>query len=131
MAKGDEIEIRSAAPVFQVDDVGETLRWYESNLGFRAEPFPDSPPYSFCILIRDQVEIMLQRVAGAAAASDATAGWHAYLRVRGVREYYDRLRQRPEVDVIDSLSRKAYGDSEFSVRDPNGYVLVFSELLDS
>jgi hypothetical protein len=28
------------------------------------------------------------------------------------------------------LTKQPYGDSEFEVRDPNGYILVFSELTE-
>lgn len=56
----------SAAPVFQVHDVGATMQWYEAHLGFKPHPFPRTPPHQFCVLVRDRVEIMLQRIEDAA-----------------------------------------------------------------
>jgi len=40
------------------------MRWYQTNLRFKADPFPESSPHAFCILSKDDVEIMLQQLAG-------------------------------------------------------------------
>ena len=45
-------------------DVGATIRWYEKQLGFEGHRFPENEPHVFGILVRDQVEIMLQRIEG-------------------------------------------------------------------
>ncbi|MGC2109810.1 MAG: hypothetical protein WA655_09850 [Candidatus Korobacteraceae bacterium] len=42
-----------------------------------------------------------------------------------MREFYEEVRQR--IPVKSELVKRPYGDSEFEVADPNGYVLVFSE----
>jgi len=127
------MKLISAAPIFQVADVAATMRFYETNLGFTAHPFPKSPPYVFCILLRDAVEIMLQRVDGQEPLDTyrrrAGGIWHAYIRMESVREFYEAVKQRPEVVLLEPLKRQPYGDTEFVVKDPNGYVLVFSELI--
>jgi uncharacterized glyoxalase superfamily protein PhnB len=46
----------------------------------------------------------------------------------GVKEFYESIREN--VPIIRPLQKQFYGDWEFEVRDPNGYVLVFSELID-
>ena len=123
----------SAAPVFQVGDVALTMRWYEQNLGFEGFPFPSTPPHAFCVLVRDGIEIMLQRVVGREKLDvyrQRPGGvWHAYLRVEGVSALYQEVRARPEVTLLEPLKRQPYGDTEFVVADPDGHVLVFSELV--
>ena len=57
-------ELNSLAACFPVADISATIRWYEEQLGFVADPFPSAEPYVFAILRRDEVEIMLQRVDG-------------------------------------------------------------------
>lgn len=52
----------------------------------------------------------------------------AYTRMEGVKDFYEAARQH--VEVILPLEKQSYGDWEFEVKDPNGYVLVFSELTD-
>ena len=127
------IALRSAAPAFLVDDVGETLRWYRNALGFEAFPFPKTPPHVFGILARDGVEIMLQRLEGyhkPRLYDDRDGGvWNAYIRMKGVTALYRRLRRRRDVEFLEPLCTQPYGDTEFAIADPNGYVLVFSELI--
>ena len=122
--------LNSAAPTFLVNDVGETARWYESHLGFTPSFFPKTEPYVYAGLCRDGVEIMLLRLEGYTKPSVSRTGglWDAYIRMQGVREFYESVRKKVPIQM--ELTKQRYGDSEFEVRDPNGYVLVFSELID-
>ena len=125
--------LSGVAPVFQVADVAATMLWYQENLGFEGFPFPAAPPHAFCVLVRDGIEIMLQRVVGREKLDvyrQRPGGvWHAYLRVEAVNALYQEVRARPEVVVLEPLKRQPYGDAEFVVADPDGHVLVFSELV--
>jgi len=120
----------SINPCFVVPDVGAALRWYETELGFEGDPFPESEPFVFAILRRDEVEILLMRIADYRKPDlyDRRSGgvWDAYLRISGLKDFYDQVKDR--VDIKQPLHRQPYGLSEFEVRDPNGYILVFSEL---
>ena len=121
---------RSVAACFPVADVDKTIEWYEQNLGFTSYPFPANPPYVFGILVRDTVEIMLQRVEGYKKPelySQRSGGvWDAYIRITNIEEFYIQVKER--VTVLMTLRQQPYGDWEFEIRDLNGYVLVFSEL---
>lgn len=122
-------EFQSVAVVFSVSDISATIRWYEEQLGFTGDPFPFSEPYVFAILRRDDVEIMLQRIVGFEKPNlyDKRSGgvWDAYFRVEGVKELYESLKDK--TTIVQPLRRQPYGNWEFEVRDPNGYLLVFSE----
>ena len=127
------MKIHGINPVFAVADVGATIRWYEQELEFVGDPFPAHEPYVFGILRRDDIEIMLQRVADYQKPDlyDSRNGggvWDAYLRIRGLTEFYARVKDR--LELKKPLRRQPYGLSEFEVKDLNGYVLVFSELID-
>lgn len=130
---GDPPKLANAAPVFQVADVAATMRWYEENLGFEAFPFPAAPPHAFCILVSGGVEIMLQRLEGQAPLdvyrTRPGGVWHAYLRMDGVQALYEQVRDRPGVVLLERIKRQPYGDTEFVIADPDGHVLVFSELI--
>lgn len=119
------------APTFPVADVDATIRWYESELGFRSYPFPKNPPYVFAIVNREGVEIMFQRLDGYQKPdlySLRRGGvWDAYIRMEGVKEFYEAIKDRVPIKL--TLRKQPYGDWEFEVQDPNGYVLVFSEEL--
>ena len=124
--------LRSSAPCFPVADVAATMRWYEGQLAFTSYPFPKTEPHAFAILVRDEVEIMLQLIEGYQKPDHyhlrGGGVWDAYVRMEGVKEFYESIRE--SVPIIRPLQKQFYGDWEFEVKDPNGYVLVFSELID-
>jgi uncharacterized glyoxalase superfamily protein PhnB len=124
-------KLQKATPVFLVSDIVETMRWYKSNLGFEAMPFPDNPPHSFCILSKDDVEIFLQQLTGYQKPDDYERRqggvWSVYLMTKNVRDLYERLSNAAEVRILEPLCHQPYGQTEFVVRDPNGYALVFAE----
>lgn len=122
------VQIRSAVPTFLAADVARTAWWYAEHLGFRiAGHVPDREPYVYASLQRDGAEIMLLSLAGY-EKPDLTrlrpAGlWDAYVRMEGVRTLYETV--RGEAFIKMPLKKQNYGDWEFEVRDPNGYILVF------
>jgi hypothetical protein len=124
-------EYKSVAPVFLVADVGATMRWYQSKLGFRSDPFPSTEPHVFAILFRDHIEIMLQRLENYQKPEDYPRRrggvWDAYIRTSGLKELYGAV--KAEVTIVQPLRQQPYGAWEFEVKDPNGYVLVFSEII--
>jgi uncharacterized glyoxalase superfamily protein PhnB len=122
----------TAAPTFLVADVDATIRWYETELGFTSYPFPETPPYVFASVSRDGVEIMFQRLEGYEKPDlhrlREGGVWDAYIRMEGVKEFYAAIKDRVEIKM--SLRNQPYGDSEFEVKDPSGYILVFSESIE-
>lgn len=125
-------KLSSVAPTFAVADVDTTIRWYETKLGFTSYPFPETPPYVFACVCRDQVEIMFQLIEGYQKPDlyhlRSGGVWNAYIRLEGVKEFYETVRDQVEIRM--PLRKQGYGDWEFEVKDPNGYILVFSELID-
>jgi uncharacterized glyoxalase superfamily protein PhnB len=124
--------LSTVAPVFVVADVAATIGWYESELGFVSFPFPPDPPHAFAIVVRNGVEIMFQRIEEYVKpdlyAQRAGGVWNAYVRMSGVKEFYESVKDK--LDIKMPLRQQPYGDWEFEVRDPNGYVLVFSEVIE-
>ena len=120
-----------ATPVFLVNDVARSMRWYTATLSFQADPFPETPPHQFCILRRDGVEIFLQLLEGYEKPDryqDREGGaWSVYLSMQGVRELYSALSRMPDVPILEPLRRQPYGQLEFVIRDPDGYAIVFAE----
>ncbi len=119
----------SLAACFPVADISSTITWYEDQLGFTGDPFPQHEPYVFAILRRDDIEIFLQRVEGYRKPDLYTKRpggvWDAYIRVEGVKDLYEEVREA--VTIVQPLRQQPYGNWEFEVKDPNGYILVFSE----
>ena len=117
--------INSAAPTFLVTEVGKTARWYQQHLGFTVSTFPKNEPFVYGSVWRDGAEIMLLRQENFVKPEIMRPGgvWDAYIRMSGVQEFYESVRE--DVPIQMALTKQTYGDWEFEVRDPNGYVLVF------
>lgn len=114
-------------PRLPVRDLHRAIRFYTKILNFRCgRPWPEEDP-TFAILMRDDVEVQFYvpdnkrpEPAGHATLSfdvDDAAGWHRRLFEHGVQAEWG-----PEVYW--------YGRREFGVRDPDGYLLIFSEPTD-
>ena len=133
----DNIRFGSVAAVLRVADVTRSMRWYEDILGLKAYPFPalslskgsEHEPYVFCVLEGERIRIMLRRQPGY-GRNPALHGCDLYITVRDntLREVYADLRQR--ATVVRELEHMPYGDCEFEIVDPDGYVVCISELLD-
>ena len=125
-------KLQSVAPTFAVADPGATIRWYEKTLGFSAVHFPQEEPFAWASLTRDGAEIMLLSIEGYVRPEIADRRpegyWDAYIRMVGVQVFYEAVRQK--TPIRSPLVKQGYGDWEFEVTDPNGYILVFSELLE-
>ena len=121
----------SIAPCFAVADVGATMRWYQEQLGFWSDPFPESEPHVFAILFLDHIEIMLQLIEEYQKPDlyERRSGGvrDAYIRMENVKEFYEGIKD--DVTILMPLRQQPYGAWEFEIRDPNGYVLVFSEII--
>ena len=125
------MKLCNATPVFLVSDIAATMHWYTANLGFSARVVPPSPPHHFCILERDDVAVFLQQLDGYRkpdAYHEREGGvWSVYLHTEGVEALFRALSQIADVTILEPLRHQRYGQTEFVVRDPNGYTLVFAE----
>jgi uncharacterized glyoxalase superfamily protein PhnB len=121
--------VDAATPVLGVADVGRTLEWYRDVLGFEANTFPAEPPFAFAILERTGTQLMLQRLRAGEAARPPSVGLDVYLRVGGrtLMSLWEAVQGR--VEVVEPPTRRFYGDTEFTLRDPDGRLLCLSEFL--
>lgn len=117
----------SATPVLQVSDVARSIAWYRAVLGFDSSAFPESEPYSFAILNRDRIELMLQLATSSERLSHE--GWSTYIRLKGHQLLELANHIRSKTALTREPERMPYGDVEFAVADPDGHEIVLSELL--
>ncbi len=119
-------KLRKSTPVFLVGNIATTMSWYQ-DIGFEAQYFPPG----FCILRRDGVAIFLQAHDGYTRPYDPGArergAWNAYIETDNVNVLFDEFSKRPNVNIISTPCPQPYGQIEFEVMDPNGYVLVFAQ----
>ena len=125
------MRLQKTTPVFLVADIAATMRWYQANLQFNGRAVPESPPHTFGIMGKDDVEIFLQQLSGHEKPDlykKREGGvWHVYVQMEGVREFFDAVSKLGDVTMVERLKRQPYGQIEFAIKDPNGYVLVFAQ----
>jgi hypothetical protein len=114
----------------RVMDVGQSIEWYRSVLGFTGDPFPASPPHEFAILRHGSAEVMLRRGLPFSRGGPRPYDWDLYLRLEGsrFREVYAAFTGYGI--VTRRLEGMSYGLAEFEVTDPDGYVICLGQALE-
>lgn len=130
-------------PNFEVSDIVETVRFYQSVLGFSLvaavpetqdgsdQELVEGKPYVFAIVKRDNMEMMFQRSDSfkhdveIASNEKIGASVSFYIEIEGISNLYDSLKEK--VKEITGLKTTWYGVKEFYMKDLNGYILGFGE----
>jgi pyridoxamine 5'-phosphate oxidase-like protein len=125
-SKGKSAKLFNSTVVFLVGNIEAIMPWYQG-IGFEASYFPPG----FCILCRDAVQIFLQQQDGYTKPEDPAAqergAWNVYIETDNVAALFEEISARPDAKITRGLTRQEYGQIEFEVIDPNGYVLVFAQ----
>jgi len=118
--------ITAAAPQFLVENLNDSLNFYEQRLGFsRSFVYEDF----YAGVSRNRALIQLKCAAKLEAErAHRMSGEHldAFLVVSGVRELHEELVGRG-APIMKPLERRPWGARDFYVEDPDGYILCFSE----
>jgi uncharacterized glyoxalase superfamily protein PhnB len=141
-AKKGERMYKKITTNLMVDNVGETLDFYEGVLGFSlvmAVPEnsqavvttrEDGTPLDFAIVKRDGAELMFQSrksfLRELPLPADRSPGGTItlYIEVASAKELYENIKDK--VTIVKDLRSTFYGMQEFYIRDCNGYVLTFA-----
>ena len=120
-------------PGFAVADVFETAEYWRDVLGFSFEGVYGNPP-SFVMLDRDDVRVSMRQVKPEAlparSANPADGPFNLYLYTNDVRALAEELRAKGADIVEGPVDRPIYNGRELIVRDLNGLMLCFGQLLD-
>lgn len=129
------MQIKTLTPNLMVSNVAEAVMYYTQNLGFQMiDSVPANPPYDWAMVSVEGVALMFQAEASIKAEfaplenQSLGGGLSFYVRVEGVKEWYERLKEK--VTVVNELHESSYGMTEFSIQDLNGFVLTFAENLN-
>jgi uncharacterized glyoxalase superfamily protein PhnB len=127
------MKLTGITPNLITDDINRALAFYAGVLGFRVvHRVPDEGPLVFAMLERDGVNVFLNDAKTAQAeVPDATgyvagaSGVAMFFQVEGVTAFWDAIRDR--ATVVMPLKDQWYGMTEFSISDPDGYLITFAE----
>ena len=119
--------LTGVTPRLPVADLGRTVAFYTRILGFEISVlWPDDRP-TFAILDRDAVSLgFFTPDAHRGHVTIGTAD--LYLGADDVRALHAAIKD--EVSVEWGPEVYFYGRREFAVRDPDGYLLIFTEPTD-
>jgi catechol 2,3-dioxygenase-like lactoylglutathione lyase family enzyme len=122
--------LTKAAPTFVVQDVVRTAEYYRDTLGFTILGYFPDPPV-FAMVKRDGVEIHFGKAdAGTSVQTNESVrkglGNDVYIFVDDVNALYDEFRPR-DVEIVEGPVKRVYDCVEMTIRDCNGFQLVFGE----
>jgi catechol 2,3-dioxygenase-like lactoylglutathione lyase family enzyme len=123
----------SLSPNLVVADLPRSLAFYRDTLGFElVATQPETAPFVFVWLRQGPVNLFLNDAAmvradpkAGAHYKDGPGGIALYVTMTGVDAFHARVRDA--VAIVDPLETKFYGMREFTITDPDGFVLTFAE----
>jgi len=115
-------------PMLYVDQVEPSMKFWE-RLGFTAPvTVPDGDKIGFAILVKDNVELMLQ--SRHSLGDDrpkfmqyTQAGLNLYVEVQ---DFADLQKRMQGADIVEPVRTTFYGMQEIVVREPGGNLVVFA-----
>lgn len=126
---GRKCEFLGVAPQFVVPDVVASAEFYRDKLGFELLGYFADPPV-FAMVRRGKAEIHFGRSdTGAVRTNDEVRrglGTDAYIIVDNIHALYDEL-VAARVEIVEGPITRAYNCTEITIRDCNGFQIVFGE----
>jgi len=122
--------MRSVSPNIFVNDIDATVNFYKK-LGFTLTArVPADGPAIWCMMTNGDVTFMFQTFASLGNELPAISRQDGgslllYVQVTGIRKFFEQIQGK--VNVLKGLEKTFYGATEFSILDPNNYVLTFAE----
>jgi uncharacterized glyoxalase superfamily protein PhnB len=118
-------------PNLVVSDLDRSLTFYRDVLGFGlVTTVPEQAPFVFAWLQRDSVSVFLNSEASAKMKAVAGANMlfitlNAPDRASGIDSLFDAVKDR--APVLMPLTDQFYGMREFTIKDPDGYIVIFAQ----
>ena len=125
----DSVEFTGLAPQFVVPDVVKTAEYYRDKLGFEILGYFADPPV-FAMVRRGAAEIHFGKSdRGEMQVNESVRhglGTDAYIFVNGIEALHRELLENG-VEIVEGPIKRIYDCVEITVRDCNGFQLVFGE----
>jgi catechol 2,3-dioxygenase-like lactoylglutathione lyase family enzyme len=129
--------LNSVTPFFIVDNLSETLEFYQSRLGFKRlyEQGEGNGDDFFAIVGRDQIMLMLKHITPDVHpqpnhSRHEFARWDAYIFTSDPDSLYTEFLSR-QVPIHRKLDNTSDGLRAFEIADNNGYVLCFGRPVEN
>ncbi|MBA2469078.1 MAG: VOC family protein [Chloroflexia bacterium] len=120
-------------PALYIDDIEEAIAFYRDGLGLTVNVFGTDPetgrPNIFLATIEDAKFLVSRDSTFAKSDGSGSGGVTLYFHLDSpVDGYVERFRSAEGVEIVEDLTDQWWGDRTFAIRDPWGYVLLFSSV---
>jgi catechol 2,3-dioxygenase-like lactoylglutathione lyase family enzyme len=117
-------QLRKTVPVLRVIDLSRSADFYTRILGFELQwRTPDDGDGEMAMLAAGDVALLLS--TGSHLGDIPRFTGTLYFDMQGMTEFYEQIKD--QVELIWPLEKMDYGQTEFGLRDPDGYTLAFAE----
>ena len=124
--------MESLAPNLFVRDIRATIEFYTS-LGFNlvmSVPAETDGNLDWAMVTSGNVTFMFQTFQSLGDTLPMVSRQDGgsllfYIRTRKIRSFFDSIKDK--VNIAHGLQKTFYGATEFSITDPNNYLLTFAE----
>jgi catechol 2,3-dioxygenase-like lactoylglutathione lyase family enzyme len=121
-------QLKSIMPALKVADIQRAVDFYTGILGFEvAWRAANDGGGENCMLESGRANVLVS--TGAHLGDKPQFTGTLYFNMDGVREFFERVQGRAE--IVWPLESMDYGQTEFGIRDPDGYTLAFAEATDA
>lgn len=122
-------KILGSATQLVVADVVKTAEFYRDQLGFKiVDYFLDPPVYA--MVERNGIQVHFGKADHDSVQQSNVplrqVGFDLYFWVSDIEALFEEFSSK-DVKIIEPLTTRVYGNVEFSVRDLNGFKLVFGQ----
>lgn len=122
-------KIKAITTQFVVRDVIRTAEYYRDFLGFEIIGYFLDPPV-YAMVRRDGIEIHFGEADSDKVQYSSVelrkVGFDLYLWVDDIDSLFNELKEK-SVNIIENITKRIYGNREFSIMDCNGFKIVFGE----
>lgn len=120
-------ELKKIVPVLKVADKQRAVDFYTGVLGFTVcwRAANDGGGEN-CMVQAGATELLLS--TGSHLGDTPQFTGTLYFKMDAVQEFFDRIKDK--VGIVWPLETMGYGQTEFGIRDCDGYVLAFAEALE-
>jgi uncharacterized glyoxalase superfamily protein PhnB len=127
------MKLTGSTPSLFTHHIDRSIAFYRDVLGFAvATTVPDAAPFVFALLQRDGVTVFINDLT-AATKDGATlpsvvvgkSGVTLFLHMEGIDALWAEVKDK--APVLMPLTVQWYGMTEFTIADPDGYVITFAE----
>jgi uncharacterized glyoxalase superfamily protein PhnB len=115
---------QNIVPVLKVADLARAIDFYTKTLGFAvAWQAANDGGGENAMLHAGATSLLLS--TGSHLGADPKFTGTLYFNMEQVREFFEQVREK--VEIVWPLEEMEYGQTEFGIRDPDGYTLAFAE----